>query len=88
MSGQTCTCGSRFMDAEDFRDHLPCPGSPEEQAHARGRREMLAEVLLSLRNPMDYKGSLFMEVANGLAWAADYLEDKYGDEKKPGMVKK
>ena len=23
-----CTCGGRFMDAEDYRDHLPCAGSP------------------------------------------------------------
>jgi hypothetical protein len=24
-----CTCGKRFLDAEDYRDHLPCPGSEE-----------------------------------------------------------
>lgn len=23
-----CTCGSKFLDAEDYRDHLPCPGNP------------------------------------------------------------
>jgi hypothetical protein len=26
-----CTCGRRFMDAEDYRDHLPCMGTKEEQ---------------------------------------------------------
>ena len=77
MSGATCTCGNKFMDAEDFRDHLPCPGSEAERAKNDGRREMLAEVLASLRNPIDYKGSLFFEVANGMDLAADYLEDKF-----------
>ena len=42
-----CTCDKKFRDAEDFRDHLPCPGSPAEQAHARGRREREEEILLS-----------------------------------------
>lgn len=28
----TCTCGDHFLDAEDFRDHMPCPGSNKEQA--------------------------------------------------------
>jgi hypothetical protein len=23
-----CTCEGNFLDAEDYRDHLPCPGSP------------------------------------------------------------
>jgi len=82
MSGEHCTCGDKFRDAEDFRDHLPCPGSPAEQAYERGRRTMLAEAVASLRDPMDYKGSLTLEVANGLAWAADYLEDKYKEKKR------
>ena len=45
--GPDCTCGQKFMDAEDFRDHLPCPGSPAEQAYARGRREYEKEILAS-----------------------------------------
>lgn len=28
----TCTCGGNFLDAEDFRDHLPCPGTDGERA--------------------------------------------------------
>lgn len=24
-----CTCKQHFMDAEDYRDHLPCTGSDE-----------------------------------------------------------
>jgi hypothetical protein len=31
MSGDVCTCGHSFIDAEDFRDHMPCPGSAGEQ---------------------------------------------------------
>lgn len=27
----TCTCIKKFVDAEDFRDHMPCPGSASEQ---------------------------------------------------------
>jgi hypothetical protein len=25
-----CTCGNKFMDAEDFRDHIPCPGNEQQ----------------------------------------------------------
>jgi hypothetical protein len=32
-----CTCGQKFRDAEDFRDHLPCEGPP---AVAELRREL------------------------------------------------
>lgn len=35
MSGENCTCGHQFIDAEDFRDHMPCPGSEVEQLRAR-----------------------------------------------------
>jgi hypothetical protein len=77
MSGETCTCGDKFRSAEDFRDHMPCPGSEAERAFERGQRDMLAEVIAALRNPMDYEGSLTMEVANGLDWAADYLAKKF-----------
>jgi hypothetical protein len=31
MSKPSECCGQIFLDAEDFRDHLPCPGSPEYQ---------------------------------------------------------
>jgi hypothetical protein len=82
MSAKECTCGEGFMSAEDFRDHLPCPGSEAEQAHERGRWAMLTDVLAALRNPMDYKGSLTFEVANGMDWAADYLETKFGVDRK------
>lgn len=27
----TCTCGIKFMDAEDWRDHMPCPGNDKEK---------------------------------------------------------
>lgn len=27
----SCTCGQTFLDAEDFRDHLPCTGNTEQQ---------------------------------------------------------
>lgn len=32
----TCTCGVTFLDAEDWRDHMPCPGSATEQAFEAG----------------------------------------------------
>lgn len=35
MSGKICSCGVRFRDAEDFRDHMPCAGTPEEQTIAK-----------------------------------------------------
>lgn len=35
MSGDLCTCGASFRLAEDYRDHLPCPGSETEQLRAR-----------------------------------------------------
>jgi hypothetical protein len=26
-----CRCGGYFLDAEDYRDHLPCPGDASEE---------------------------------------------------------
>jgi hypothetical protein len=26
-----CTCGAKFRTGEDYRDHLPCPGTKEQQ---------------------------------------------------------
>lgn len=41
-----CTCRQQFRNGEDFRDHLPCPGSPEErEAYARGKRDTVKEIL-------------------------------------------
>ena len=34
-----CTCGRKFRDAEDYRDHLPCLGTKAEQEIARLRVE-------------------------------------------------
>jgi hypothetical protein len=45
-----CTCGEKFRDAEDFRDHLPCPGSKEKQAFDQGFQ---AGVKHALDNPGD-----------------------------------
>jgi len=47
MSGRTCTCGGRFMDAEDFRDHLPCDGSPLERAQVEVARLRAALVWIA-----------------------------------------
>lgn len=35
-----CTCNRKFLDAEDFRDHLPCEGTVEQQL--RRERDALA----------------------------------------------
>jgi hypothetical protein len=63
MSGKECSCGGRFIDAEDFRDHLPCPGSASEQAYAAGERAAEARIMAWLGNlpKGDYSGP-------GLAW--------------------
>jgi hypothetical protein len=44
MSGKACKCGWRFMDAEDYRDHLPCPGSLAEQAAVKATRDAVEHV--------------------------------------------
>jgi hypothetical protein len=49
VAGNTCTCGSRYMDAEDFRDHMPCEGSESEQAFASGGRVERAKIVAWLR---------------------------------------
>lgn len=35
-----CTCGKKFRDAEDYRDHLPCEGTKEQQEISRLRKEV------------------------------------------------
>jgi len=35
VSGSTCTCGATFRTGEDYRDHMPCPGTGEEQETQR-----------------------------------------------------
>lgn len=39
MAGNTCTCGCRFIDGEDWRDHMPCPGSRVERQAAERERD-------------------------------------------------
>lgn len=34
MAGNVCTCGIDYPDPESWRDHMPCPGTPLEQARA------------------------------------------------------
>ncbi len=41
---QECTCGKRFLLAEDFRDHLPCEGTEEQQEIRRLRRVLRAVI--------------------------------------------
>jgi len=36
-----CSCGQKFRTGEDFRDHLPCPGSAAEQAYRKGYEDGL-----------------------------------------------
>ena len=38
MTSDTCTCGKSFRGGEDYRDHLPCPGSKEDQLRAALKR--------------------------------------------------
>jgi hypothetical protein len=39
-----CKCGGFFRTAEDYRDHLPCPGTPVEQAR-RAERTKWVKIL-------------------------------------------
>jgi len=53
-----CICGEHFRDAEDYRDHLPCPGSPEEQAVVK-ERSLIVKYLKMMhfeihKEPIDY----------------------------------
>ena len=66
MAGADCTCGEKFRDAEDFRDHLPCPGSPTEQAYAKGRREREKEILASFERAIAGHEKLALEFPNNV----------------------
>jgi hypothetical protein len=37
MAGDHCTCGVKFRTGEDFRDHMPCPGTPQFQETEKWR---------------------------------------------------
>ena len=37
-----CTCGVKFRTGEDYRDHLPCPGTQEQQTIAELRSKLAA----------------------------------------------
>ena len=41
---KTCTCGGTFLDAEDFRDHMPCPGTAADARVAELERELQGAV--------------------------------------------
>ena len=43
-----CTCGVSFLDAEDYRDHLPCQGTWERQ-EIRRLRVRVAELEREIR---------------------------------------
>jgi hypothetical protein len=49
MSEDNCTCGLKFRSGEDYRDHLPCPGTEEHQLTEKWRKRCgLAEKALVL----------------------------------------
>ena len=58
-------CASRFMDAEDYRDHLPCPVPPMTQREAR----LMAELRrLKSSNGVDWyalSAEIFDRIAHG-----------------------
>lgn len=41
MAGDRCTCGQKFLDAEDWRDHMPCEGTRDEQLALRVSRAIV-----------------------------------------------
>lgn len=82
MAGDACTCGVRFMTAEDWRDHMPCDGSPLEQAaRAQGVRdglELAAKYHEERARFRDEEASFFKEDGDSgaarihRAWAAGH----------------
>lgn len=61
MSGDHCTCGQTFRTAEDFRDHMPCPGTERFQETEKWRKRCeLAEKALDLMVEAASAGSDFL----------------------------
>lgn len=67
MSGDHCTCGVKFRTAEDFRDHMPCDGTEEQQATARWKKRCeLAEKALDMMVEAASAGSDFLNESDTL----------------------
>lgn len=62
-----CTCGGKFMDAEDYRDHLPCGGTPQEQEIKRLQQEK-ADLVQTV------EAMLRAAMPNGQALSIDEME--------------
>lgn len=65
-SGNNCTCGVRFMDAEDFRDHLPCSGSARDRLV---EKQTVDKIVKWLRTD-----SCYARFSIEGFWAADAIE--------------
>jgi hypothetical protein len=50
-----CTCGTKFRTGEDYRDHLPCPGTKEQQEIVELRAEN-ERLRATLRTMVELKG--------------------------------
>ena len=75
MSPDPRICGRCLAKAHD---HCECQCEVCRMAFEQVIESAAAvEIIAALRNPMDYQGSLTMEVMQGLAWAADYVEKKF-----------
>jgi hypothetical protein len=51
-----CTCGGRFLDAEDFRDHLPCEGSTPKLTARICELELIDALVDAAKRVLAYEG--------------------------------
>lgn len=68
MDKNNCSCRKKFMDAEDFRDHLPCPGSEIEKLKQEIEILKIENQKLEKRALTDDELKILYEYANYNAW--------------------
>lgn len=61
-----CTCNERFLTAEDYRDHLPCPGTAKQQKIRRLQAEV--ERLRAELQSCTEAGDRVIVAAEGVGW--------------------
>lgn len=70
-----CTCGEKFRDAEDYRDHLPCEGSPEASALRRAEAKVVELQALLKQKEYEASDDLFWEWVEQYQHAFDGMRE-------------
>jgi hypothetical protein len=80
MSGDHCSCGLKFRTGEDFRDHMPCPGTKEEQVSMSNGDDVVAsdEALVKMRKAGG-TWAAYRNEAMGSAYLGHFQFLKVGD---------